>query len=196
MNWETYAAFGDSITKGARTYLGYPEIAGDILSQHLSKEWNVINHSTNGYKAIDLARWIDQSYAHLAEQKPSISSILIGTNDIKEGTTLRDFLIALRLILLKVKLLTPHQNVFILKVPVFPEGVMYPYTIKMNDQIHLMNNAIEDLATINQIRCLTIDLHIEHFQDGIHLNDVGLQTFGKQIAAFILDERGIKITHE
>ena len=38
MNWETLLAFGDSITYGARSYLGYPEICGDILGGKLDKK--------------------------------------------------------------------------------------------------------------------------------------------------------------
>ena len=40
MTWETYIAFGDSITKGARTYLGYPELVGHSLNTHLAGKWN------------------------------------------------------------------------------------------------------------------------------------------------------------
>ena len=56
MNWETLLCLGDSITFGARSYFGYPEIAGNILEEKLSKSWNIINHSTNGFTTIDLIR--------------------------------------------------------------------------------------------------------------------------------------------
>ena len=192
MNWETYAAFGDSITRGSRTYLGYPEVAGDILRQRLSKQWNVINHAVNGYKAIDLARWIDPYYVHLLNQKPSISSILTGTNDIKENTSPNDFSIALNQIILKVKLITQNQNVFIIKIPHLHEGVMYPYTIQMNEQIIALNEVIIKQADLHQVRYLSIDHVATDFLDGIHLNDQGLKTFGRQVANFILKDRGVE----
>src|SRR5690606_28595423 len=108
MNWETYIAFGDSITIGARTYLGYPELVGNELSKRLKKQWNVINHAVSGFKAIDLARDIDKNFASLVLHKSSITSILIGTNDVKENTSIEDFKIALNQILLKAKLLTTN----------------------------------------------------------------------------------------
>ena len=77
MNWETYIAFGDSITIGARTYLGYPELVGNKLSVSLSKQWNVINHSVSGYKAIDLSRHIDFHFSTLKDQKTTVSFIPI-----------------------------------------------------------------------------------------------------------------------
>lgn len=75
MNWETYIAFGDSITIGARTYLGYPELVGDKLSGRLNKHWNVINHSVSGFKAIDLARYIDKHFSSLQEHKKYVDEI-------------------------------------------------------------------------------------------------------------------------
>ncbi|NQV02922.1 MAG: hypothetical protein HQ542_09770 [Bacteroidia bacterium] len=53
MNWETLISFGDSITIGARSYLGYPEICGDLLENILNKDWHVINHARNGFTTIN-----------------------------------------------------------------------------------------------------------------------------------------------
>jgi lysophospholipase L1-like esterase len=90
MNWETLMCFGDSITIGARSYCGYPEYAGSVLEKEIGNKWNVINHSVSGYTAIDLHRYISDNYNNLSSFTPSIVTILIGTNDIKNGTSLEN----------------------------------------------------------------------------------------------------------
>ncbi len=193
MNWETYIAFGDSITIGARTYLGYPELTGNVLKKNLSKEWNVINHSVSGFKAIDLARYIDKYFFILKDQKASVSTILIGTNDIKENTDANDFKIALDQIILKAKLLTENKNVILLSLPVFPKGIMYPYSIGMNQNILFFNSIISEKALEHKIRTLTLDLLETDFTDGVHLNRSGVESVSNQLAKYILKDKGVEI---
>lgn len=192
MNWETYLAFGDSITIGARTYLGYPEIVGNTLSTRLAKQWNVINHSVSGFKAIDLARYIDQHFANLKSFQASISTILIGTNDLKEHTSAHDFLIAYNQLILKVKLLTTNKNVVLIQIPEFHQGLMYPYFIEMNETAAQFNSIIDKLADEHSIRVLKLEHSAEDFLDGIHLNEAGNKNFARQISSYILNDKGIQ----
>jgi len=191
MNWETYIAFGDSITIGARTYLGYPELVGNRLSDRLKKPWNVINHSVSGFKAIDLARHIDQHFSSLQLHKSSVTTILIGTNDIKEKTSIEDFKIALTQIILKTKLLTINKNVIIFSIPEFHKGIMYPYSFEMNETITLFNKAIYQLAKDHDIRMLKLNHNAQDFLDGVHLNALGIDSFSEQIYKYILKDKGI-----
>lgn len=186
-------AFGDSITIGARTYLGYPELVGDNLSQRLFKQWNVINHSASGLKAIDLARYIDKHFLLLKEHHASISTILIGTNDIKENTEIEDFRIALNQVILKTKLLTVNENVLLLAIPEFHKGIMYPYSIGMNERIDKCNIEIENLSILHNIRMLVLKHTENDFLDGVHLNQNGITTFSDQITNYILKDKGINI---
>jgi lysophospholipase L1-like esterase len=192
MNWETYLAFGDSITIGARTYLGYPEIVGHQLSIKLNKQWNVINHAVSGFKAIDLARYIDLNFASLKLHQASVITILIGTNDVKENTTLTDFRIALNQIFIKAKLLN-NKHVIVFHIPAFHEGIMYPYKHEMNNTIFDFNKAIAEIAAQHQIRCFEFKHTIEHFVDGVHLNHNGNENFANQISAYILKDKGLNI---
>ena len=91
MNWQTILFLGDSITIGSRSYLGYPEIVGSILSNKLKNSWNVINHATSGFTAIDLARSIDLSMTNYISLKPGLITILVGTNDVKSSNFYRRF---------------------------------------------------------------------------------------------------------
>lgn len=193
MNWETYIAFGDSITIGARTYLGYPELVGNKLSDRLNKQWNVINHSVSGFKAIDLARSIDKHFSSLQEHKSSITSILIGTNDIKEKTSVEDFKIALNQIIIKTKLLTTNKNVILFLIPEFHKGIMYPYSIEMNETISVFNKAISQLAQNHDLRMLELNHTEKDFLDGVHLNQSGIENFSDQISKYILKDKGMDI---
>lgn len=191
MNWETYIAFGDSITIGARTYLGYPELTGAILEDRLSKQWNVINCSVSGFTAIELARYIDKNYSNLIQHKSSITTILIGTNDLKSGTSQQNFEIALTQIIIKSKILTQNSNVVLLMIPELQEGIMYPYNIEMNSKVAELNKSIEKLAKKHNVKTLSLEVEKENFFDGVHLNDSGVDNIGKQVSNFILSERGI-----
>jgi lysophospholipase L1-like esterase len=191
MNWETYAALGDSITIGARTYLGYPEAAGNILSAHLSKQWNVINHSVCGYKAIDLARHIDRHFCMLKECNPSVTTILIGTNDIKEHTSPEEYRMALDQVIVKARLFTMNENVVLLTIPHFPKGVCYPYRMEMNEDIVKLNAEVRLLAAQHHSRLLELSHDEADFTDGVHLSNKGVRTFAQQVSAFILNDKGV-----
>jgi lysophospholipase L1-like esterase len=189
MNWETYLALGDSITIGARSYAGYPELTGRLLEQRLDKQWNVINHAVSGFKAIELARYIDLHFSTLQAHNASISTILIGTNDIKEKTDAEDFRMALSLVVLKAKLLTVGRNVVLLFIPEFQDGIMYPYAISMNERVAEFNRIIAETAVRHRVRTLELEYGAADFFDGVHLNRQGNERFAEQICRFMLNDK-------
>lgn len=191
MNWETYLALGDSITIGARTYQGYPEFAGRNLQTSLDKYWNVINHAQCGFTAIDLVRYVDLHFSTLLKHQASITTIMIGTNDVKKNTSNDDFEIALNQLILKAKLLTPSSKVVVLSIPNFPKGVMYPYTYEMNAKIDEFNQIIEGITKKQHVQNLGIELEQTDLFDGVHLNQVGVEKVAAKISDFVLLERGI-----
>lgn len=192
MNWETLLAFGDSITYGARSYLGYPEICGDILGGKLDKKWHVINHATNGYTTMDLIRSINPMLDNYIKSYPSIITVMIGTNDIKTHVCINDFRIAYNQLIIKLKLLSVGENVLLLKIPRFTQKVFYPYNYSMNEQVSEFNTCIEQLAIENNLRCLDFNLADDDFFDGVHLNPKGCHTVAQQLSSFILKDKGIE----
>ncbi len=196
MNWETLLCLGDSITFGARSYFGYPEIAGNILEKKLSKAWNIINHSTNGFTTIDLIRSLNPVSTLYKAEFPSLITIMIGTNDIKNKTSLEDFKIAYAQIILKAKLMSVNNNIILFKIPHFTQKVFYPYHFEMNETVKLFNKAIEELASTNNLRTLQLKLDDDDFFDGVHFNQKGSQTAAKQLANFILKDKGFESTSD
>ncbi len=191
MNWETYISIGDSITKGARTYLSYPEKTAYNLKLELNKDWNLINISENGYTAIDIVRHIDKNFNTISNHQAGISTILLGTNDAKNNTSDLDFKIAYDLLVLKAKLFTQKGNLILIEIPKFPKGIMYPYTIEMNDTIDRYNEIIRQIAENHKVRTFAFDLNEKDFYDGVQLNNQGVNTCSTQLLKFILKDKGI-----
>lgn len=189
MNWETILCLGDSITIGARSYLGYPEYCGQYLSQKTSKKWNVINHSVSGYTTIDLVRSIDKDIAHLKAYKPELIIVLIGTNDLKSNTTPENFKIAYEQLITKAQLISGSKNIVLLSIPKLLDGVMLPYKIDMNKMINTYNEIIRDLAKQDNLISFAIEPTADEFYDGVHLNDLGSKVWGEKLAEMILKLR-------
>lgn len=196
MNWETLLCLGDSITFGARSYFGYPEIAGNILEEKLSKSWNIINHSTNGFTTIDLIRSLSTVTTIYKEEFPSIITIMIGTNDIKNKTSLEDFSIAYKQLIVKAKLMSVNSNIVLFKIPRFTNKVFYPYNFEMNSEVSRFNKVIETLSVENGLRTIDLDLDNDDFFDGVHFSTKGSLSSGQQLAKFILKDKGIEDTSD
>ena len=192
MNWETLLSFGDSITFGARSYLGYPELCGDILGKKLEKSWHVINHAVNGYTTIDLVRSIDPNLDNFRNCYPSIITVMIGTNDIKNGVSTENFMIAYRQLIVKLRLLSVGNNILLLKIPRFTRQVFYPYNYAMNDRVSEFNQCIKELAAANSLRTFEFGFEDDDFFDGVHLNEKGCHTAAIQLAGLILKDKGVE----
>lgn len=196
MNWETLLCLGDSITIGARSYAGYPEYTAHYLSLALEKDWNVLNCAVSGYTAIDICRHFDLQLSNLSALKPDFATVLIGTNDVKKGTSEENYRLALRLLLLKCKLLLGNQNFVVLSIPELAAGIKYPYTLRMNTGIGAFNRIIEEETAATGVRNLRLRLEPDDFFDGVHLNEAGCKSVGKQITQIILEDKGLIVNEK
>lgn len=194
MNWETLLSFGDSITFGARSYLGYPEITGAMLGQKLDKQWHVINHSTNGFTTIDLVRSINTEYLNYKSSYPSLITVMIGTNDIKNKVPADDFEIAYEQLIIKIKLLAVNNNIMLFTIPPLTQKVFYPYHYDMNERIVEFNALIKKLGNKYKVRVLSFNYNDDDFFDGVHFNNEGCRSVAKQLVDFILKDKGIEST--
>ena len=190
MNWETLLCLGDSITIGSRSYLGYPEYCGQHLSDKTKKSWNVVNHATSGFTTIDLVRSVDISASNLRTCKPEVATILIGTNDLKNGTDISIFKTAYEQLVIKTQLIVGSKNIILLEIPELERGVMLPYNIEMNSLIRKYNEVINTISADRGLMVIKLKSTAEQFYDGVYLNEEGSKDFGKQIAEYILKLRG------
>ena len=191
MNWETLLFLGDSITNGARSYLSFPEYAGNFLQVKTDKLWNIINLSENGITTIDLLRLTSRNYSSLQSENPALTIILIGTNDAKKNTAEKEFTIAYNQLIIKAKLLSQNKQVLLVKIPLLQKGIMLPYETEMNKNITGYNLIIDQLAAIHKCPVLEMKYSETDFYDGVHLNTEGAESFGTQLSEFILNKRGL-----
>ncbi|MBL7912533.1 MAG: SGNH/GDSL hydrolase family protein [Bacteroidia bacterium] len=189
MNWETLLCVGDSITIGSRSYFGYPEYCANFLAKKTNKSWNVLNHAVAGFTTIDLARSIDKSFANLKDAKPDIATILIGTNDLKSNLLPEMFKIAYEQLVVKVQLIVRTNNIMLIEIPKLTDGVMLPYNIEMNKTIIEYNKIVQEIANKNKLIYVQINSNVNHFYDGVHLNETGSEYFGSELADRILKLR-------
>lgn len=191
MNWESLLCMGDSITRGARTYLGYPEMTAHLLHRSTSVHWSAWNFAWNGYKAIDLLRAVDEQGADLVRFNASLCSIMIGTNDAKENTPPELYAIAVEQLVLKARLLAQNRHVMVLAIPALEVGMSLPYTNSMNDRIVDLNARLETIAADQECAFFRMQRGQDDFVDGVHLNVRGVLNFAKQLSERILRDRGL-----
>jgi lysophospholipase L1-like esterase len=193
MNWETLLCFGDSITIGSRSYLSYPEYAGEILRQKTHFEWNTFNFAKSGITSVELHRMIAVDFGHLKELSPELITILIGTNDAKKSTPVANFELAFRQVLLKAKLIAPNALLIVFSIPRLRKGVKLPYTMAMNETIDEYNKVIKKISGVFEASIIEPQLMDTDFCDGIHLNETGCRKLGEQITDYVLKLRGMDI---
>lgn len=191
MNWETLLCLGDSITFGARSYSGYPEMCGELLHAKLQKEWHVINHATNGFTTIDLVRSISPQMLTYKNLYPSLITVMIGTNDIKNNTSADDFITAYRQLIVKMKLMAVNNNILLLSIPRLSQKVFYPYNFSMNEKVNEFNQYIDRFAAEYRLRTLNVPFDDDDFYDGVHLNKEGSHKAASILCDYILKDKGL-----
>ncbi len=194
MNWETFMSWGDSITIGARSYLGYPEYVSAILEQVTQKFWPVVNCARCGFTAVDLLRYVTSDFVNLRALHPSVLTLLIGTNDLKAPTPPEDFRIAYNQCLLTARLIAGEGRILVLRIPELAQGVMYPYSLNMNATVCAFNAIITDLSRKHGVPLIGLHTAAGAFFDGVHLNAAGNAEVAHQVAEWILRERGLPLT--
>lgn len=190
MNWENLLCMGDSITHGARTYLGYPELAAGLLRRATCTQWSSWNFAWNGFRAIELLRAIDERGADLVRFNASLCTVMIGTNDAKTSTTPERYTLVMDQIILKAKLVTQNRNVLVLGVPALAPGMSLPYNASMNASIAAYNEILARLAAEQKCQFLALQVADGDLVDGVHLSDKGVANFAEQLCDRLLRDRG------
>jgi len=189
MNWETILFLGDSITFGARSYLGFPEYCAAALESATNKNWNVINLSKSGYTTIDLHRHLDNIGFTFHSCRPEVINIMIGTNDLKGPTSLTDFEIAYNALIVKIKATHPNSFLIINEIPKLLPGVRLPYKTSMNETVLAFNSIINKIATMMEIDILKFNFEDSFMFDGVHLNSTGSKKIGELLAQKLIAMR-------
>ena len=193
MNWETLLCWGDSITIGSRSYLCYPEYAAQSLATSTDRQWHAITHAVCGYTTCDLNRSLAPELGKMKDLAPGLLTIMIGTNDLKSPTAIEPFRIAYSQLLIKARLVCSPNQILLFEIPELRTGVMYPYLVSMNATVKKYNAVIREMADQFGVRTMQADLEDRHLFDGVHLNETGSEHVGSQLAAKVLEDRGLTL---
>ena len=79
--WDQMVCYGDSLTTGARSSVGYPEDLAKLMRKDTGKAWLCFNEAVNGETVLELLRRMDQK-RHLYTDC-QMATLMIGTNDTK-----------------------------------------------------------------------------------------------------------------
>jgi lysophospholipase L1-like esterase len=149
---------------------------GDSITQGgLWQEWfagaPVLNRGIDGETSADLLRRVDS-----AVLDPLAVFLLIGTNDLTSGVSLREITANVRALLIEIERRAPGT-------PVVVQSVM-PRTPRFRDDLRLLNRAYQQLVDSSgeNVEYLDLwptladddgDLRAEYTEDRLHLNGPG-----------------------
>jgi len=183
--YEKMICYGDSLTVGARSSVGYPEVVAYLLTQSSGRSWMVCNESVNGDTAVDLLRRIDQNSHSYADA--AYASLLIGTNDTKPSvrTEVAEFEMLYEQILWRLQI--KHAHVFLFTIPNMWAPVCSPYGSKCGEWIDSYNGVIAHHAELVGLPLIALDgLPKTVFADGVHFNLKGAWKVAAKLATEIM----------
>lgn len=198
MNWETMITYGDSITNGARSHLGYPEYLAAMNGNDKNYGfcYDVYNYSQNGFKALDLLKFISFNVSNIKAINADCSILLIGTNDTKGDIDVSSWSNIYDQLIRKILIIQGNKNLILLNIPLFPNGTKFPYTSQKNKLIDDLNLHIHNAAKTYGIYHLAIPYNSDFFNDGVHFNEYGSQQVANAVYKYILNMKGIDIKNK
>ena len=186
MNYQKLVCWGDSQTVGARTYGCYPLYVGKILNEKTRYSWYVHSLGTNGDTARDL--WLRISKELLALTDIHQACILIGTNDVGNGTPLDLFEEYYRQILIGLQV-NGYRVAFCGEIPpIWPDGNAHfskktaPRRDKYNQRVRQVVSE-SSIAQLIEFPALTS----ECYTDPVHLNESGNRVIAEHYADAIMN---------
>jgi lysophospholipase L1-like esterase len=184
MNYQKIICWGDSQTVGARTYGCYPLYLVRSLNQGSRYVWSAISFCRNGYTARDL--WFRMGPDLLTVGDTPQACILIGTNDVGEGTPL-DLFAEYFAQLVDALAIARFRVVHCGEIPrIWPDG--HAYFAQGTEQRRAeYNAAIERVVASSSIARLVRfpGLTAEHFVDPVHFSESGNAAIAEAFAASI-----------
>lgn len=168
---------------------------GDSITD--GSEWNelfnqpdLINRGISGDTTEGVLHRID----HICALKPSKIFILIGTNDLGKGNSIRKIINNYDQIIRTIKQYSPQTKLFVQSV--FPVNEKILHSKRTNQDIILLNKKLEKLANVNQVNYIDVhsallskqhQLHPHFSYDGLHLNGLGYLQWKKVLERYIME---------
>jgi lysophospholipase L1-like esterase len=185
MDYQKIVCWGDSQTFGARSYGCYPLYLAKILNAETRYVWRAINLSTNGHTARDL--WFRLSTELATLHDVYQACILIGTNDVGNGSDLDLFEEYYRQILTSLKLNGLRVAYCGEIPPIWADGHAF-FSEKTCARRDDYNARVHKAVTESGIgRVVTFSgLSLDCYTDPVHLNEKGNAVIARSFADAIL----------
>ena len=192
MLFGTVLCLGDSLTRGARATVGYPERLAALMSRRTGVEWATLNRGVSGettWQVLDRTPAAVGQLAGMAGAKWCV--LLAGTNDSKPGGPgLDDWELLYRQVVH-----WPRRHKIPTALCTFPDvrpGVMPSYDARSREFLRLASQRVRDLvdefAVDNPTRCVELAELPEHMLcDGVHLTPDGYAWVADRVAAVLTE---------
>jgi lysophospholipase L1-like esterase len=187
MDYQRVACWGDSQTFGARTYGCYPLYLGQVLNSQTRYRWQLINHSANGYTARDL--WFRIAHDLTTLRDVHQACVLIGTNDVGNGSPLDLFEEYYRQILLALQLNEIRVAYCGEIPPIWPDGhAFFPAATRCSRDQY--NASVRKVVAKSEIGKLVEfeGLSADCYTDPVHFNEQGSRVVANAFANAIMSQ--------
>ena len=167
---------------------------GDSITD--GNEWNeLLNHPNMINRGIsgDTTEGVLHRIHHICALRPSKIFILIGTNDLGKGTSIRKIIANYDQIIFTIKQYSPQTIIYVQSI--FPVNEKMLRSKRTNHDIILLNRKLEKLAREKQVTYIDVyssfitkhhQLHPNFSYDGLHLNGLGYLQWKKVLEKYIL----------
>lgn len=195
MIYGTILCLGDSQTRGARTYLGWPELLAERMTERTGTEWSAINAGVNREQTRQI---LDRTPGMLAQLQAMAGAkwiiVMAGTNDfmcIDDDRTMRDARIAFRQILRWVR---RTKIPFVVMSPPNTDGVQMPQFSASKLQRDAWAQVVREEAGDAPFIDLGFIDPRQHMCDGVHFSDSGNDAVVKVLVTFMTSgKRGVMV---
>jgi lysophospholipase L1-like esterase len=181
MDYQKIVCWGDSQTFGARSYGCYPLYLAKILNAETRYVWRAINRSTNGHTARDL--WFRLSTELATLHDVYQACILIGTNDVGNGSDLDLFEEYYRQILTSLKLSGLRVAYCGEIPPIWADGHAFfseKTSARREDYNARVHKAVAESGIGRLVRFS--ELSLDCYTDPVHLNEKGNAAIARSFA--------------
>ncbi|HEY1017056.1 MAG TPA: SGNH/GDSL hydrolase family protein [Herpetosiphonaceae bacterium] len=172
MHYQNLLCLGDSQTFGARSYGCYPLYLAQSLSARTPYEWRAINRSQNGFTARDL--WFKLNDEIDGIRDTYQACLLIGTNDVGNGTDPQLFAEYYRQILRALRIGGYKAIVCGLIPPIYADGHIF-FTRRAAERRDSYNELVRQVvAETERAHLADLDgLGRDCYVDPVHFNERG-----------------------
>ena len=172
MDYQKIACWGDSQTLGARSYGCYPVYLAQLLNRDTQYTWQALNFSTNGHTARDL--WFRLGPELLALHDVYTACVLIGANDVGEGTPLDLFEEYVRQSLDALRINGIRTTYWGEIPPIFPDGHAFFGAETADRRTEYNQRLCKIVRDCPDAKLVSFpDLTRDDYRDPVHFNEKG-----------------------